>query len=191
MHIYCILALNHHYHDDVIKWKHFPHYWPSVRAIHWSLVDSPRKGQWRGALLFSLISAWKNGWANNLDAGDLRCHYTHYDVPVMVYNFSLSRSWTLTSTLTSMLTPHWWMGSCTAMSMMTSRASSARPSSPNFCVPMLKTSLWEIQTSTEMPSRRAPEEGKDVFYFTFLHLHFHWSFCFDCLSLKIVCILQF
>ena len=23
-------------HDDVIKWKHFPRYWPFVRGIHWS-----------------------------------------------------------------------------------------------------------------------------------------------------------
>ena len=32
-------------HDDVIKWKHFPHYWPFVRGIHWSPVNSPHKGQ--------------------------------------------------------------------------------------------------------------------------------------------------
>ena len=28
------------FHDDVIKWKRFPHYWPFVKGIHWSLVDS-------------------------------------------------------------------------------------------------------------------------------------------------------
>ena len=27
-------------HDDVIKWKHFPFYWPFVRGIHRSPVDS-------------------------------------------------------------------------------------------------------------------------------------------------------
>ena len=41
------------------------------------------KGQWRGALLFSLICAWTNGWANNPDAGDLRRLRTHCDVIVM------------------------------------------------------------------------------------------------------------
>ena len=46
-------------HDDVIKWKHFPRYWPFVRGIHRSPVNSPHKGQWRGALIFSLISAGK------------------------------------------------------------------------------------------------------------------------------------
>ena len=42
-------------HDDVIKWKHYPRYWPFVRGIHRSPVNSPHKGQWRGALMFSLI----------------------------------------------------------------------------------------------------------------------------------------
>ena len=46
-------------HDDVIKWKHSPRYWPFVRGIHRSLVNSPHKGQWRGAMMFSLICAWK------------------------------------------------------------------------------------------------------------------------------------
>ena len=36
-------------HDDVIKWKHFPPYWPFVRGIHRSPVNSPHKGQWWGA----------------------------------------------------------------------------------------------------------------------------------------------
>ena len=30
----------YHVHDDVIKWKHFPRYWPFVRPIHRSLVNS-------------------------------------------------------------------------------------------------------------------------------------------------------
>ena len=67
-------------HDDVIKWKHFPRYWPFVRGIP---VDSPHKGQWRGALMFSLICPWINGRANNQDARDLRRHRAHYDVAVM------------------------------------------------------------------------------------------------------------
>ena len=49
-------------HDDVIKWKHFPRYRPFVRGIHQSPVNSPHKGQWRGALMFSLIYARINGW---------------------------------------------------------------------------------------------------------------------------------
>ena len=49
-------------HDDVIKRKHFPCYWPFVRGVHWSPVNSPHKGQWGGALMFSLICDWINGW---------------------------------------------------------------------------------------------------------------------------------
>ena len=72
-------------HDDVIKWKHFPRYWPFVRGIHRSPVNSPLKGQWRGALMFSSICAWINGWVKNREAGDLRCHRAHYDVTVMMF----------------------------------------------------------------------------------------------------------
>ena len=68
--------------DDVIKWKHFPRYWPFVRGIHRSPVNSPHKGQWRGVLMFSLICAWINGWVNNQEA-DLRRHCAHCDVTVM------------------------------------------------------------------------------------------------------------
>ena len=74
-------------HDDVIKWKHFPRYWPFVRRIHRSPVNSPHKGQWRGALMFSLIYARINGWVNNCQAGDLRRHNAHYDVIVMQQNY--------------------------------------------------------------------------------------------------------
>ena len=64
-------------HDDVIKWKHFPRNWPFVRGIHRSPVNSPHKGQWRGALMFSLIYVWINGWVNNCEAGDLRRYRAH------------------------------------------------------------------------------------------------------------------
>ena len=47
--------------------------------------NSPLIGQWRGALMFSLICAWTNGWVNNREAGDLRHHRAHYDVTVMRY----------------------------------------------------------------------------------------------------------
>ena len=70
-------------HDDVIKWNHFSRYWPFVRGIHQSPANSPHKGQWRGAVMFSLICAWINGWVNNREAGDLRRHRSHYDVTVM------------------------------------------------------------------------------------------------------------
>ena len=74
-------------HDDVIKWKHFPRYWPFVRGIDRSPANSPQKGQWRGALMFSLICVWINDWVNNREAGDLRHYRAHYDVIVMICCF--------------------------------------------------------------------------------------------------------
>ena len=84
---YLVTRLILNSHDDVIKWKHFPRYWPFVRGIHRSPVKSHHKGQWRGALIFSLSCAWRNGWVNNHAAGDLRRHRAHYDVTVMLSQF--------------------------------------------------------------------------------------------------------
>ena len=84
------------HHDDVIKWKHFPRYWPFVRGIHRSPVNSPHKGQWRRALMFSLICTWINGSVNNHEAGDLRRHRAHYDVIVMGMGTIRSLLWAST-----------------------------------------------------------------------------------------------
>ena len=69
--------------EDVIKCKHFPRYWPFVRGIHRWPMNSPHKGHWRGALMFSSIRPWIKGGVNNGEAGDLRCHPVHYDVILM------------------------------------------------------------------------------------------------------------
>ena len=80
-------------------------------------VNSPHKGQWRGALMFSLICVWINGWVNNREAGDLWRHRCHYDVNVMssVVLFcpylpphrwtaiNVSVQWNLSVTTTSMI----------------------------------------------------------------------------------------
>ena len=78
-----LICWRHWIHDDVIQWKHFPRYWPFVQGIHRSPVNSPHKGQWRGALMFPFTFALINGWVNNRVAGDLRLHHAHYDVTVM------------------------------------------------------------------------------------------------------------
>ena len=72
-------------HDDVIKWKHFPRNWPFVRGFHRSPVNSPHKGQWRGALMISLICAWMNGRVNTRETGDLRRYRAHHDVIIMLH----------------------------------------------------------------------------------------------------------
>ena len=54
-------------------------------GIHRSPVNSPHKGQWRGALIFSLICARIKGWVNNREAGDLRRHRAHNDATLMFW----------------------------------------------------------------------------------------------------------
>ena len=84
-------------------WRHqmetFPRYWPFVRGIHRSPVNSPIKGQWCGALMFSLICAWINHYINNRDAGDLRRYRAHYDIIVMIH----------TSVTADRPTSLWWL----------------------------------------------------------------------------------
>ena len=90
----CLLGFSFCFRSDfllLLWWRHqmeafsahFPRYWSFVRGIHRSPVNSPHKGQWRWALMFSLICVWINGWVNNGDAGDLRRYRAHNDVPVM------------------------------------------------------------------------------------------------------------
>ena len=86
-------------HDDVIKWKQLPRYLPFVRGIHRSPANSLHKGQWRRALMFSLICARIDDWENNHEAGDLRRHRAHYDVNV-TWHF-------LTLTAIKRYTLHW------------------------------------------------------------------------------------
>ena len=54
-----------------------------------SSANSPHKGQWRGALMFSLICVWIDVWVNNGKAGDLRRHRAHCDVIVMSLRYGL------------------------------------------------------------------------------------------------------
>ena len=63
---------NGDYDDDNGKW------------LDRSPVNSPHKGQWRGAFMFTLICARINGWVNNCETGDLRRYRANYDVIVMI-----------------------------------------------------------------------------------------------------------
>ena len=70
-------------HDDVMNWKHFLRYWPFVRGIHRSPMDSPsQRPVTRNFDVFFDLRP-KRGCASNRDAGDLRRHRAHYDVTVM------------------------------------------------------------------------------------------------------------
>ena len=80
------------YHDDVIKWKHFresdPLYgeFTGNRWIH--LTKASDAELW----CFLWSAPWINGWVDNREAGDLRCHRAHYDVIVMMH-YSASMCW--------------------------------------------------------------------------------------------------
>ena len=63
-------------------WRHQMETFSALLAICAGPVNSPQKGQWRGALMYSLICVWINGWVNNRKAGDLRRYRAHYDVIV-------------------------------------------------------------------------------------------------------------
>ena len=105
-------------HDDVIKWKHFPCYWPFVQGIHRSPVNSPHKGQWRGALMFSLICTWINSWVNNHEAGDfhmLPCPLWHSNGDQYMLFWTHMILWLLLSTETTLTDMgkigHYWVNS--------------------------------------------------------------------------------
>ena len=82
-----------------VEWGH---YWPFVRGIRRSPVNSPTKASELGALMFSLICAWINRWVNNRKASDLRRHRAHYAVIVMGQRVGFSWvpvvAWSLFST---------------------------------------------------------------------------------------------
>ena len=42
---------------------------------------------------FFFIYAWTNGWVNNRDAGDLRCHCAHCDITVMLKSYQGKIAW--------------------------------------------------------------------------------------------------
>ena len=86
--------------------------WAFVGGIHWSLVNSHHKGQWCGALMFSLICAWINDWVNNCEVGGLRCHHAHYYVTVIIgqklwWNHSLTH-WGRVTYMCQQTNQHWF-----------------------------------------------------------------------------------
>ena len=85
-------------------------------GIHQSPGYSLHKGQWRGALMFSLICAWASRLINDRDAGDLRRPRARYDVTVMIHTDKLTDACSFTSS------PCW-----------------------NLTVELLKTGIWLLK----------------------------------------------
>ena len=66
----------------ISRWHHQMETFSALLALS-PVGEFPHEGQWRGALRFSLICVWTNGWVNNRDVGDLKRHRPHYDVTIM------------------------------------------------------------------------------------------------------------
>ena len=60
--------------DDVIKWKHFPRYWPFVWGIHWLQVNSAKFHVFFDLRLNKRLSKhWRRWWCETLSCL-LWCH---------------------------------------------------------------------------------------------------------------------
>ena len=68
-------------------WRHQMETFSALLALfggnHRAPVDSPHKGQWREALMFSLSCNWTKDWANSRGAVGFGRHRAHYDVTVL------------------------------------------------------------------------------------------------------------
>ena len=75
-----------HYHGNVIKWKHFPRYWPFVRESTRHRYFSLQRPVTRNfAVFFDLrLKKKKNAWVKKRDTGDFRRHHTLHDATVMI-----------------------------------------------------------------------------------------------------------
>ena len=84
------------FHDSVITWVFFPHYWPFVTGIqYWILIT---KSRWCGALIFCLLLAWTSCWSKSLTR-ELRRHahdiihpYIHQPILVAIQTSICSRT---------------------------------------------------------------------------------------------------
>ena len=72
-------------YNDIIKWKHFSALLVLCEGNHRSPVCPPHKCQCHKALMFSLMYACTNDWANIPDVGGLRHHGSHCDATVMLH----------------------------------------------------------------------------------------------------------
>ena len=80
---------------DIIytRWRHQMEIFSALLAL--CEGNSPVTGNFPSqrpvTLMFSLISAWTNGWAYHWDAGDLRLHRAHSDVFIMKWILNILR----------------------------------------------------------------------------------------------------
>ena len=117
-----------------------------------SPVNFPHKGQWRGSLVFVFICAWINGWVNNREAGDLRCHCAHYEVIVMLDEWMKQ--------MTQFL-----RGSWATQVMNTHPGSQCITAGPGELVPSLYLNLCWLNSQTYKWANRPRCKNRKVTYF--------------------------
>ena len=122
-----VMIQHQRWHDDVIKWKHLPRYWPFVRGIHRPPVNSPsfdvsfdlclnkrlRKQSWGGWFETLSRPLWRhcNGWAK---------------IPMVTYQQPTLLSWYESETDESVClqasSTHHWNGNVLLMKFSSSSA---------------------------------------------------------------------
>ena len=74
--------ISNQYLIDFAWWRHQMETFSTLLALCvGNLPPPPPKDQCRGALMFSLIYAWINGWVNNHEAGDLSSLWWLQNIP--------------------------------------------------------------------------------------------------------------
>ena len=153
---------NQYHHDDVIKSTHFQRYWPFVRGIHRSPVNSHQKGQRRGVLMFSLICAVTNGWVNNRDAGDLRRNRFYYDVTVTMDNCPCDKETRLYLLITKQ-----WISFIVSQWRHVAKWILVKIRSGNGTKPLPETMLTFQSSAQALPHSSNADIGLEVIYLKF------------------------
>ena len=88
----CFFSDAFSFYDGVLTWERLPHYWPFVRGIHWSPVNSHHRGpKYCVAVIFSLLPTWQSYCTNSRFTGALRRLYPH--VTLLWCYFSAACRW--------------------------------------------------------------------------------------------------
>ena len=82
------------FHDDVMIWKLFSHYWPLCEANPPITGGFRLKGQWCGDLITSSLLARRSFWINGRVVGDMGCHVWQTVIYFFAHDsFNRTRGW--------------------------------------------------------------------------------------------------
>ena len=69
-------------YSDIITWKHFPHWWPFVMWIHWSLVE-PLKAPVMWSFYVFFVVSMNELWNKQSSCQRFEISYRSHDVTVL------------------------------------------------------------------------------------------------------------